>query len=389
MNKQRRAIVAAMVSALFFGLAAAAAWLTGARWFGFAAVAICAFLALWLCGFALRGLAVRGLCFILLLALALGGVAMARPDPAVSFEGTLARESIRAVMRLPAFQNGGLFDLGSRAGGGPSGWKAPRGFTFVRHELPNCAVELLSRGPGQEKVVYQLHGGGYMIGMTDHYRSRAVRWSGIADGADVATLDYRVAPAYLYPAALEDALAGWDLLLSLGYRPGDILLAGDSAGGNLALALALKLRDSGAGMPAALVLMSPWADLSAKGASRTANIHLDPMFGIPEGEPYPDNALPPVYAGDTDLKDPYLSPVYASFEGFPPLLIQVGSWEILESDSVTVYEKALAAGADARLTRFEGMFHVFQMFGGLLPESRAAWNEIRGFVREVLPDRGE
>jgi acetyl esterase/lipase len=335
-------------------------------------------------------------------------VVLFRPDPAVSFAGTVVREGIRMVVQSPMV-DGGLLGQGDKMQYG-SRWQVPEGYANTRIQLETCAVEWLQQvspgvepgqpirpdaEPGQpdnqaespdatarqtERVVYQLHGGGYVYGFFDMYRDFAMRWSKLVGGAAVVSLDYRIAPAHTHPAALEDALQGWDFLMAQGYLPENILVVGDSAGGNLTLALGLALRDKKMDLPGAMVVMSPWADLSAKGPSHLENIYRDPMFGVPKGTPLPEKALPPVYAGSADLTDPWLSPVYGEFHGFPDMLIQVGTEEVLLSDSRTVHEKALAAGGAATLTGYPGMFHMVQLFRDVLPESRAAWREAGAFV---------
>jgi hypothetical protein len=155
-------------------------------------------------------------------------------------------------------------------------------------------------------------------------------------------------------------------------------------GGNLVLALTSKLRDEGRKLPKALILMSPWTDMAAEGESYVNNLYKDPMFGLRKKDQ--DNNLEEKinffrsYAGTTDLHDPYLSPAYGHFENFPNMLIQVGSHEMLESDARTIYEKAKAAGVNVTFTHYEGMFHVFQLFGDLIPEAHRAWQEVESFI---------
>lgn len=322
-------------------------------------------------------------CWVLAVCFAYTGLIFGRPDLQVSFAGTLTRESIRFVMQMPALQDGGLFSKGSEYASKESKWKAPSGYTNEKIDLSASSIEIVQNAAqANDNIIYQLHGGGYVIGFMDVYRNMAVRYSKLSGGADVASLNYRIAPESTYPAALEDAVEGWEFLLAKGYRPENIIVAGDSAGGNLTLALVAKLRDEGKELPKAVICMSPWADLAGKGESHTANIYKDPLFGIKEGAAISENFVPPTYAGSTGLTDKYLSPMYGSFSGFPPMLIQVGTYEILESDSQTVYEKAKAAGVDVKLTRYNGMFHVFQMAGKMLPESKAAWAEVSVFLAE-------
>lgn len=399
----RRAIRVVLLCLLLLGPVVLIGWLIDMRWLGWVVFGILLLTAVVLLVRATRPRLVnayggkRGgyvLPFLVALIALYVTVVLFRPDPAVSFAGTVVREGIRSVVQSPLFE-GGLLAQGDRMKY-DSRWTAPEGYVNQRFELNHCAVEWLqpttntvsvndnetvsdtAGTPG--RVVYQLHGGGYVYGFSDMYRTLAMRWSGLTNGAAVVSLDYRFAPAHTFPTALEDALEGWHFMLEQGYAPQKILVVGDSAGGNLALALVLKLRDEGYEVPGAVVVMSPWADMSAVGASHTGNLYRDPMFGIPKGTPIPKEALPPVYAGAADLTDPYLSPVYATFEDFPPMLIQVGTEEVLLSDSQTVHKKAIAAGSDATLTVYPGMFHMFQLFGDMLPESRAAWNEVASFL---------
>lgn len=304
----------------------------------------------------------------------------------VSVRGVVLRESIRCLLRILPLGEGGLLGHDKSWSIPKSRWRAPKGYSNTRYALKDCALEVLRHEDGNDKVIYQLHGGAYIFGFFDLYRRNAVRWSELSGGADVASLDYRLAPEHTYPAALEDALTGWQFLLERGYKAHNIIVSGDSAGGNLALALVLKLRDAGSALPRAVMVMSPWADLSGEGASHRANIHLDPMFGISKRKPLPTSVSRPAYAGDADLHDIYLSPVYASYERFPHMLIQSGAWEVLASDSKTVCDKALSAGTDVKLTVYEGMFHMFQLCGKLLPESRAAWDEVEDFVTRVFKE---
>ena len=234
----------------------------------------------------------------------------------------------------------------------------------------------LSREHRRRRVILYCHGGGYTsggLGFSKVLASKLTR----ATGMDTLAFDYRLAPEHPYPAAVEDALTAWGHLESLGIAPGDIVLAGDSAGGNLALVLCLKLREAGRGLPGALLLMSPWTDMTASGESLRGRAGIDPvltreyMYAVREA-----------YAGGLDPSDCLLSPLFADFAGFPPALIQVGTHEILYSDAERLAERMLAAGADCRLEVWENMWHDFQMY-----PSKTASNAIQNmahFLLEVL-----
>ena len=193
------------------------------------------------------------------------------------------------------------------------------------------------------------------------------------------TSDYRVAPENPYPAALEDAVAAYNWLLQQGYRGNQIVIGGDSAGGGLAMAMTMYLRDHNMDMPKGIVAMSPWTDLTASGSSYGDNFEIDPLFGKTKESLIYNNAYP----GEENPENPYISPLFGNFEKFPPMLIQVGTYEMLLSDSISVAKKARQAGVRVRLSKYPGMFHVFQRAMLLLPESRKAWIEVERFLEKI------
>ncbi|MBP7508745.1 MAG: alpha/beta hydrolase [Prolixibacteraceae bacterium] len=298
----------------------------------------------------------------------------------ISFSGWIARESIRNTFQSRTMKNGKMLEMGKEFATKPSVWKAPHGYKLTKFDIEGVPAELLEKGDGSDTIILQFHGGAYIIGLTDLYRTLAVRYCRLSKGASVLTIDYRVAPENTFPAALIDAYKAWEWLINKGYKPENIIIVGDSAGGNLTLALTAKLRNEGKQLPGALICMSPWADIAMEGESYKYNLHKDPMFGLKENEIIPEMKTKIVsYAGNTDPHDKYLSPVYGEFTNFPRMLIQVGTHEVLESDAITVYEKAKAKGVNVTLTRYEGMFHVFQIFGNF-KESRMAWKEVAEFL---------
>ena len=228
-------------------------------------------------------------------------------------------------------------------------------------------------------VILHFHGGGYVGAMRRHYKRMAGLYSEVGHGATVLTVDYRVAPEHPFPAALDDAVTSYNWLLEQGYAEKQIVVAGDSAGGGLAMALCHTLKSESKKMPAGIVAMSPWADLTASGSSYTDNFDIDPVFGNERSELIFENP----YIGDSDPKDPRISPMFGDFEGFPPMLIQSGTDEMLLSDSETVATKAKSAGVKVRFTKYPGMVHVFQMAGTIMEESKAAWAEVRRFLEEI------
>lgn len=204
-------------------------------------------------------------------------------------------------------------------------------------------------------VILYCHGGGYSTGSSLYARTLTTKLA-TSTSMDVLCFDYRLAPEHPYPAAVEDAMQVWNYLMLLGYGARDIILAGDSAGGNLALCLVLQLKKEERLMPRGLVLMSPWTDLTVSGKSHVTKAEIDPVLNAEYLERMIDN-----YAQGQDLTEPMISPLFGDYEGFPPVYIQVGSNEILQDDAVMLYKKLLKANVSVKLDMFRGMWHVFQM----------------------------
>ena len=212
-------------------------------------------------------------------------------------------------------------------------------------------------------VILYLHGGGYTCGQLGYARILASKLA-LATGFDVLSFEYRLAPEHPFPAAIEDAVAMWDYLMYMGYGARDVIVAGDSAGGNLALELALKLKEQGRAQPRGLVLFSPWTDMTASGKSYRTCKTLDPMLTMEYIA-----AVREAYTGpDADWSRPCYSPLFADLRGLPPTLVQVGTNEILKSDSERLVENLQKAGVYAQLEVYPECWHVFQQ----MPIRRAA-----------------
>ncbi len=224
-------------------------------------------------------------------------------------------------------------------------------------------------------TILYLHGGGYAMGSPDTHRVMAARIA-IASRARALVLDYRLAPEHPFPAALEDAVAAYRWLLAHGTSPEQIVFAGDSAGGGLALAALLALRDAGDPMPAGVVCLSPLTDMEGTGESVITRAKADPILRLE------DSVVFKHYLADHDARSPLLSPLYGDLRGLPPMLIHVGNDEIMLSDSTRLAECARAAGVDVTLDIYEGMWHVWHFFAPYLPEAVQAIGEIGMFVRE-------
>jgi epsilon-lactone hydrolase len=227
----------------------------------------------------------------------------------------------------------------------------------------------------QDKAILYFHGGGFRIGSVASHRDLIAQIA-IASGWRVLAINYRLAPDHRFPAALDDTLAAYAWMLGQGLKHGDIAFAGDSAGGNLVLATMLALRERGLPLPVAGVLMSPWTDLAATGESYVSRAEADPIHQRPMILALAKNYL----GGQGDPRDPLASPLYADLSGLPPLLIQVGDRETVLDDSIMFADKARAAGVTVGLEVWDGMIHVFQMFGAELAEAHQAISAIAGFL---------
>ncbi len=234
----------------------------------------------------------------------------------------------------------------------------------------------------RDRVIFFLHGGGYVLGSIASHR-RLLGHLAQAAGCGALSVGYRLAPEHRHPAAVNDAVTAYRWLLDSGVGPASIAFAGDSAGGGLAAATLLKARDEGLPMPAAAALLSPWTDLAMTGESATANAELDLIIPV-----VPPESTVTRFLGDGDRRDPYASPLYGDLSGLPPLYLQVGSHEMLLDDSTRFMQKAVSAGVDARLDIFPEMQHVHQHYVGNMPEADDAVARVGAFLRARMAGWG-
>jgi cation diffusion facilitator CzcD-associated flavoprotein CzcO/acetyl esterase/lipase len=245
--------------------------------------------------------------------------------------------------------------------------RVPRGVTVSAEELGGIRSDRIATESAEEsRAVLYLHGGAYVGGSLRTHRGIAAQIA-IAGGAPVHLADYRLAPEHPYPVALEDALAAYLGLLDSGLDPKAVVLAGDSAGAGLALALAGRIRDGGDPLPAGLVLLNGWFDLTNSGPSMHANRRRDVGLARPHLVESAEQ-----YRGVADLRDPEISPINADLSGLPPLYLQAGAHDILLSDSDRMAQRAREAGVDVGYSTYDGMWHDFQLGAGLLREADEA-----------------
>jgi monoterpene epsilon-lactone hydrolase len=227
------------------------------------------------------------------------------------------------------------------------------------------AEKIAPRDAAADRTIFYLHGGGYCIGGPASHRTMAARMAEAA-GATAFVVDYRLAPEHPFPAAHDDALAAWRALLALGRDPARTVIAGDSAGGGLSVACAVAARDAGLPLPAALHLISPWANLTNASPAYAAKAETDFVITQQGIDEFADG-----YLGAGDRRNPRASPLFADLAGLPPMLIQVGSEEVLMSDSIQLAERAGFAQVDVTLRIWPDMIHIWPFFAMLSASGRA------------------
>ncbi|MET0537550.1 MAG: alpha/beta hydrolase [Xanthobacteraceae bacterium] len=288
-------------------------------------------------------------------------------------------ELLRLALRL-------LVKRGTRIAAGAEGWRRstalaerlvprpPRSFDLEAVTAGGVKAELVSWNGSARDILY-LHGGGYVLGSPLLFRDLTWRLAKSAR-ARVLCIDYRLAPEHPYPAALEDSIAAYRWLLGAAGSPNRIVVMGDSAGGGLALAMLLKLRDEGTPLPGAVVALSPWTDLTLTGASLRTNTE-----GGPTCKSEDFSIFAAWYLAGVDPSTPYASPLFGNLAGLPPVLIQVGSDEMLLDDSVRIAEKLRCAGGQVELEIWPRMPHGWHLYARIVPEGQRAITQIGEFVQ--------
>jgi epsilon-lactone hydrolase len=270
-----------------------------------------------------------------------------------------------------------LAELRTRYDGISAMFSLPDGITMEKIDAGGVPAERLrGRNTMPGRTILYLHGGGYAIGSPVSHRHVA---AAIVEAAEATLVvpDYRLAPEHRYPAAIHDALAAYTWLLEHGQDPAQLIVAGDSAGGGLALATMISARNQGLPLPAAAVLISPWVDLAGTGDTLETLQARDPIVqkaGLMDMARY--------YLGDRDPRTPLASPLYADLTGLPPLLIQVGSEEVLLDDSLRIQHRAREHGVTTTLEVWDEMIHVWHFFHPQLQEGREAIQKVGQYIRD-------
>ena len=259
-------------------------------------------------------------------------------------------------------------------------FRKPLNVEVIQAEIEGISIEwLIPPKSNQDCVIIYLHGGAYYCGSFKTHRGIAARIGKVSE-VPVLFPDYSLAPEKPFPAALEDVITVYEWLIKeKGINPDKIVIAGDSAGGGLTLAVLIKLRDDKKDLPAAAVCLSPCTDLALTGDSVKTKEKEELMLTETEIK-----QAAKLYLKNNDNKNPLASPLYADMKGLPPIMLQTGTEEILLDDTTRFVEKAMKAGVEVTSDIWSGMWHVFQIYGNLMPESKKAIEKIGEFIQEKL-----
>ena len=293
------------------------------------------------------------------------------------FINFLMRHTVKPLLR----RQGAEIDLiRRRMGSDPSKVKTlPETIESFVVEIDGLKIERISsKSSTRTRALLYFHGGGYVLGASPGHRDLAAALAEMADLA-VYLVDYRLAPEHPFPAAVDDALQAYQWLLEQGFEPNQIILGGDSAGGGLAVSTLLNLKNLGLAAPAAAMLLSPWLDLSLSGASVETNEHADVVLSKSVLVAWADQ-----YLQGRDALAPLASPIYGDLVGLPPVLVHVGSTEILRSDSEDLVDRIIEHDGSAVLKVWDDLPHVFQVLSGRLPEAKASLKLLADYCAQQL-----
>ena len=300
------------------------------------------------------------------------------PENGIKLEGTAKQDYVKSVMDV-------VFKRVQGAKHPFEDFDTPDGWNYEKFEVDGVKVERLDNPTAKtNRVVLQLHGGGYVLPIDNGYRNLAMVQGVLADAAQIYLVDYRTAPQNVYPAALDDAAKVYNEIVRRGVNPSNIIVTGDSAGGNLALELSLYLKQNKIPQPGCLILISSWATMTTNQPSRKYNENRDLILG--KGTPLHDEVEKATYGRVKGMKldNPRLSPIYADLKGLPPMLIQVGGYELFLSECIELAKKAAADDVKVTLTVYPGMSHDFALLLPELQDSIDSFSEIRDFINENM-----
>lgn len=305
-----------------------------------------------------------------------------------SLSGKFISALLCAIFHSPLINNSELSNkAGKKTKKYRSHYKPSKKFDYSICELNGVSYEILKpKRKGNDKVVLLLHGGSYKVRLIDMYRRLSEKISRTLSFCTIYNLDYRTFPEYKYPAQIEDVVAMFQEMLRQGIKAEDIVIVGDSAGANLALASTLYMRDNGMKLPAAVICFSLWGDATNSGKSIVENCYRDPFGGIARRKKPEENWAYlhriSAFAKDLDRNSPYVSPSFAEFTDFPPVTLICGEAEMDRSANELAYENMKKVGVDAELHMFDGMFHDFQLIP-FFPETKRAFDIMKDRIKQL------
>lgn len=298
------------------------------------------------------------------------------PENAVQLEGTAKQNYIREKMDV----------IYQKKTGDPhpfSKFEVPDGWIYEKFEVDGIKAEILENPAAKtNRVIFHLHGGGYVLALDNGHRNLSMVHGELLDAEKIFLADYRTAPKNTFPDALDDAAKIYKEILNRGINPENIIVTGDSAGGNLALALSLYLKKNNLPQPKCLILISPWTTAENNLPSRKYNEKRDLILG--KGTPLYEPVKYPPYAKGINKKNPLLSPIYADLKNLPPMLIQVGGYEIFLSECLELAKKAVANDVKVTLTIYPEMSHDFVLLLPEMQESIDSFKEIQDFINQNM-----
>jgi len=284
---------------------------------------------------------------------------------------------LKHLKSMPTFDQVGIEQYRTLLEVSAKAFKPDENTTFNPLKINNIDAEkIIPEDASSKKTILFIHGGGYVAGSINSHRDLASRLGKEAK-AEVLLINYRLAPEHPYPAGLNDAFESYKYLLDQNLSPEQVSIAGDSAGGGLALALLAKIKETKTPMPGSAVFMSPWIDLENKNPSIKGQESVDPML-----DKRMLDQTTKLYAGNQDITNPLVSPINSNLKDLCPILIHVGENEVLLDDSLILAKKAKEHGVDANIEVFEEMFHVFQYFARYLSISRLSLKKMGAFIQE-------
>ena len=298
-----------------------------------------------------------------------------------SISDRIAYANLETLLRIPIIRRKGIIGISDIMSRRDVKFKPNKNHEYYSTSFGGVKADVIKKkNTDFRKIILYFHLGAFVSGLTDTHREVGEMFLKYSDADTVVVSDYRTAPEFLFPAAHEDAYSTY-VSLRENYPNAKIITAGDSSGGNLAIALVLMARDRNVILPDAAVLISPWVDFTRSGESYKRNFNSDPMFGYMATKK--DKEFIEMYASKADKKDRYLSPVFSEFDSVPPLLIQICSNEMLYDEAMIIKEKTEKAGGKVQTIIYDNMYHSFQTVSPTAISSRKAWEDTGKFINEI------